>query len=224
MHEGTVSAELGIGGYPSIAESAMVARDLRIARYEDGRIHLQHLSTHESLEELAWARVGRHPRVAPRPRRTTCCSPTRRVRSLDGNVKMNPPLAAEADRQALIEAVRSGLVDCIATDHAPHAAEEKEQPFEQAPNGVTGLETAFAAILTGLVEPGVLPLATVVDGDDGRAGAGLRAARAAARGRAPRPTSRSGTSPPSGRCGPTRSTRAAPTAPSSAAGCAAAAT
>ena len=67
------------------------------------------------------------------------------VRSLDANVKMNPPLAAEPDRQALIDAVRSGVVDCIATDHAPHAAEEKEQPFEQAPNGVTGLETAFAA-------------------------------------------------------------------------------
>ncbi len=161
MHEGAVSAELGIGGYPSIAESAMVARDLRIARYEDGRIHLQHLSTRESLEELAWARsVGVRVSAEASPHHLLLTDEA--VRSLDGNVKMNPPLASEADRQALIEAVRSGLVDCIATDHAPHAAEEKEQPFEQAPNGVTGLETAFAAILTGLVEPGVLPLATVV--------------------------------------------------------------
>ena len=161
MHEGTVSAELGIGGYPSIAESAMVARDLRIARYEQGRIHLQHLSTHESLEELAWARsVGIRVSAEASPHHLLLTDEA--VRSLDANVKMNPPLAAEADREALIEAVRSGVVDCIATDHAPHAAEEKEQPFEQAPNGVTGLETAFAALLTGLVEPGVLPLATVV--------------------------------------------------------------
>ncbi len=161
MHEGTVSAELGIGGYPSIAEAAMVARDLRIARYEDGRIHLQHLSTRESIDEVAWARsVGVRVSAEASPHHLLLTDEA--VRSLDANVKMNPPLAAEEDRQALIEAVRSGVVDCIATDHAPHAAEEKEQPFEQAPNGVTGLETAFAAIHTGLVGPGVLPLATVV--------------------------------------------------------------
>jgi len=161
MHEGAVSAELGIGGYPAIAESAMVARDLRIARYEDGRIHLQHLSTRGSLEELAWARsVGIRVSAEATPHHLLLTDEA--VRALDGNLKMNPPLAAEDDRQALIEAVRSGLVDVIATDHAPHAAEEKEQPFEQAPNGVTGLETAFASLLTGLVEPGVLPLATVV--------------------------------------------------------------
>jgi dihydroorotase len=161
MHEGTVSAELGIGGYPSIAESAMVARDLRIARYEEGRIHLQHLSTRESLEEVGWARsVGIRVSAEASPHHLLLTDEA--VRSLDANVKMNPPLAAEPDRQALIEAVRTGVVDCIATDHAPHAAEEKEQPFEQAPYGVTGLETAFAAIFTGLVEPGVLPLDTVV--------------------------------------------------------------
>ena len=73
------------------------------------------------------------------------------VRTLDTNFKMNPPLRAEADRQALIEALRSGTIDCVATDHAPHAREEKEQPFELAPMGVTGLETAFAALHTGLV-------------------------------------------------------------------------
>ena len=71
---------------------------------------------------------------------------------------MNPPLRSEADRQALIEGLRSGVIDCVATDHAPHAREEKEQPFEMAPMGVTGLETAFAALYTGLVLPGVLEL------------------------------------------------------------------
>ena len=131
--------------------------------------------------ELAWARsVGIRVSAEASPHHLLLTDEA--VRSLDGNVKMNPPLAAEPDRQALIEAVRSGLVDCIATDHAPHAAEEKEQPFEQAPNGVTGLETAFAAILTGLVEPGVLPLATVVTAMTRRAGPRLRADGAAARG------------------------------------------
>jgi dihydroorotase len=73
-------------------------------------------------------------------------------------MKMNPPLRTEADRQALIEGLRSGIVDCIATDHAPHARDEKEVPFEQAPMGTTGLETSFAAIYTNLVLPGVLSL------------------------------------------------------------------
>jgi dihydroorotase len=85
------------------------------------------------------------------------------VRSLDTNMKMNPPLRTPADREALIEALRSGTVDCVATDHAPHAREEKEQPFELAPMGVTGLETAFAALHTGLVLPGLIGLDLLVD-------------------------------------------------------------
>jgi dihydroorotase len=161
MHEGAVSAELGIGGYPAIAESAMVARDLRIARYEDGRVHLQHLSTRASLEEVAWARsVGIRVSCEATPHHLLLTDEA--VRTLHANAKMNPPLASEDDRQALIAAVRDGVADCIATDHAPHAHEEKDAPFEAAPNGVTGLETAFAAIYTALVLPGILPLATVV--------------------------------------------------------------
>jgi dihydroorotase len=78
-------------------------------------------------------------------------------------MKMNPPLRTEADRQALVEGLRSGVVDCIATDHAPHARDEKEVPFEQAPMGTTGLETAFAAVHSELVVPGVLDLAVVVE-------------------------------------------------------------
>jgi dihydroorotase len=85
------------------------------------------------------------------------------VRTLDTNLKMNPPLRAEADRQALIEGLRSGVIDCVATDHAPHAREEKEQPFEAAPMGVTGLETAFAALHTGLVLPGAVGLDLLVE-------------------------------------------------------------
>ena len=106
------------------------------------------------------------------------------VRTLDTNFKMNPPLRSEDDRQALIEALRSGAIDCVATDHAPHAREEKEQPFELAPMGVTGLETAFAALHTGLVLPGVIDLALLVErmtagGEPfGLAGADARAGRA----------------------------------------------
>ncbi|MDA8069668.1 MAG: amidohydrolase family protein, partial [Actinomycetota bacterium] len=85
------------------------------------------------------------------------------VAGLDSNLKMNPPLRAEADRQALVDGLRSGVIDCVATDHAPHARHEKEMPFEQAPMGTTGLETAFMALYTELVKPGVLPLSVVVE-------------------------------------------------------------
>ena len=85
------------------------------------------------------------------------------VRTLDPNVKMNPPLGAEDDRKALVEALRDGTISCVATDHAPHARHEKEVPFEAAPFGVTGLETAFAALYTHLVEPGLLSLETLLE-------------------------------------------------------------
>ena len=85
------------------------------------------------------------------------------VRSLDPNVKMNPPLGADDDRKALVEALRDGTISCVATDHAPHARHEKEVPFEAAPFGVTGLETAFAALYTHLVEPGLVSLETLLE-------------------------------------------------------------
>jgi dihydroorotase len=91
------------------------------------------------------------------------CLTDEAVRSLDAQFKMNPPLRTEADRQALIAALRSGAVDCVATDHAPHSREEKEQPFEVAPMGVTGLETAFAALHTHLVLPGHLELGVLAE-------------------------------------------------------------
>src|SRR5207244_1996332 len=85
------------------------------------------------------------------------------ARTLDPNVKMNPPLRSESDRTALIEGLKDATVTCIATDHAPHARYEKEVPFEAAPFGVTGLETAFAALFTHLVEPGLVPLETILE-------------------------------------------------------------
>jgi dihydroorotase len=163
MHEGAVSALLGLAGYPAISESTMIQRDCAIAGFEQARVHMQHLSARESvvaIEQAKQACVEVTCEASPHH----LCLTDEAVRSLDaGRFKMNPPLRSEADRQALIEGLRSGTIDCVATDHAPHAREEKEQPFEVAPMGVTGLETAFAALHTHLVLPGVLPLKVVVE-------------------------------------------------------------
>jgi dihydroorotase len=163
MHEGEVSARLGLAGIPSISESTMIARDAAIAEYESGRIHIQHLSAKESVQAVAEAKVrGVQISCEASPHHLTLTHDAL-LGTLDTRLKMNPPLRTEADRQALIQGLRDGTVDCIATDHAPHAREEKEVPFEQAPMGTTGLETAFASVYTDLVVPGVLPLALVVD-------------------------------------------------------------
>jgi dihydroorotase len=162
MHEGSVSARLGMEGIPSISESTMVARDAALAAYEQGRVHFQHLSCVESVEALAAGRAaGARVSGGPSPHHLTLTDET--VRSLDSRFKMNPPLRTEADRQALIAGLRDGTIECVATDHAPHAQHEKEVPFEEAPMGVTGLETAFPVLYTDLVLPGVLPLGLVVE-------------------------------------------------------------
>jgi dihydroorotase len=162
MHEGVVSAALGLTGIPSVSESTMVQRDCALARYEGGRIHIQHLSARESVEAIEAAKaVGVQVTCEASPHHLTLTDEA--VRSLDTHFKMNPPLRVEDDRQALIAALRSGVIDCVATDHAPHAREEKEDVFEAAPMGVTGLETAFAVLMTDLVMPGHLKLATLVE-------------------------------------------------------------
>jgi dihydroorotase len=162
MHEGEISALLGVAGIPSVSESTMVARDAALAGYEGGRVHMQHLSCMESVDAVAAAK-DRGVAVTCEASPHHLCLTHEDVRGLDTRMKMNPPLRTERDRQALIDGLRSGVIDCIATDHAPHARDEKEVPFEQAPMGTTGLETAFAAVHTELVLPGVLPLALVVE-------------------------------------------------------------
>jgi dihydroorotase len=163
MHEGSVSARLGLAGIPSVSESTLIARDAALAGYEGGRIHIQHLSARESVEAV-WAAKGRDVRITAEvtPHHLTLTDEAL-LEQLDTRLKMNPPLRGEKDRRALVDGLRDGTIDCIATDHAPHAREEKEVPFEDAPMGTTGLETAFAALYTELVLPGVLPLALVVD-------------------------------------------------------------
>jgi dihydroorotase len=162
MHEGAVSARLGMAGIPSVSESTMVARDAALAGYENGRVHFQHLSCVESVEAVALAKeAGIRVSAEASPHHLTLTDDV--VRTLDSRMKMNPPLRSDADRRALVEALRTGVIDCVATDHAPHAVHEKEVPFEQAPMGTTGLETAFPALFTELVLPGELELGIVIE-------------------------------------------------------------
>jgi dihydroorotase len=162
MNEGEVSAVLGMAGVPGVSESTMIARDCSLALYEGARIHVQHLSARSSVEEIGRAKdAGVAVTSEATPHHLTLTDEA--VRRLDARFKMNPPLRTEDDRQALLDGLRDGTIDCIATDHAPHAAEEKEVPFEEAAWGVTGLETAFSALHTDLVIPGVLPLELVVE-------------------------------------------------------------
>jgi dihydroorotase len=162
MYEGAVSAALGVRGIPTLSESTMVARDAAIAGYEGARVHFQHLSCEASVLALAAAKDAGFDvsgEVAPHHLLLTDDD----VRGLDTNMKMHPPLASAADRDALVAGLRSGVIDCVATDHAPHARDEKEVPFEQAPMGTTGLETAFAALHTDLVLTGRLALDVLVE-------------------------------------------------------------
>jgi len=162
MHEGAVSVALGLTGIPTVAESTMVARDAALAGYEDARVHFQHLSCAASVDAVADAKARGH-RVSAEVSPHHLLLTEEDVRGMDTRMKMHPPLTTDADRRALIEGLRAGTVDCVATDHAPHARDEKEVPFEQAPMGTTGLETAFSALYTGLVLPGVLELALLVE-------------------------------------------------------------
>jgi dihydroorotase len=161
MHEGAVSARLGLTGMPSVAESIDVARTLDLALYEEARVHLCHVSASESLEALERARaagVAATAEVTPHHLTLTDAC----LDSLDPNLKMNPPLREESDRAALVAALKSGLVDAVATDHAPHLVEEKDVPFEEAAFGIVGLETAFSVLYGGLVKTRALDLPTLV--------------------------------------------------------------
>jgi dihydroorotase len=161
-HAGVVAAELGLGGWPSLGESLMVARDLDLAGETGQAVHLMHLSARESVDHLRRAHeAGTRATAEATPHHL--CLTDEAIRTLDANMKMNPPLRTEDDRAALLDALRDGTITAIATDHAPHSPEEKDVPFEAAPFGVTGLETSFASLYTYLIEPGVLTLETVLE-------------------------------------------------------------
>jgi len=162
MHEGARSASLGLAGRPAEAEEVIVARDLAVARACGGRVHLCHLSSARAVDLVRRAK-------AEGVRVTAEVTPHHLVLTDDDLVtydtmkKMNPPLRTAEDRDALRAALADGTVDAIATDHAPHAVEEKDLEFDLAPPGTTGLETALAVVLTHLVEPGVLPLMRAIE-------------------------------------------------------------
>ena len=151
-----------MGGWPSLGESLIVARDVDLAGDTGQAVHLMHLSARESVEHLRRAQASGVRATAEATPHHLCLT-DEAVRTLDPNMKMNPPLRSHDDRSTLVEAVRDGTIAAIATDHAPHSPEEKEVPFESAPFGVTGLETAFAALYSELVEPGMLSLETLLE-------------------------------------------------------------
>jgi dihydroorotase len=162
IHEGAVSAALGLRGIPTVAESTMLGRDAALAGYENARVHFQHLSCSASVATVAEAKAhGWKVSAEVTPHHLLLTEDD--VRSLDTRMKMYPPLATEVDRSALLAGLRAGTIDCVASDHAPHALEEKEVPFEQAPFGTTGLETAFAALHTDLVLTDALELGLLVE-------------------------------------------------------------
>ncbi len=149
-------------GIPSLAESIHIARDVLIAEATGCHYHVCHVSTKESVRVIRDAkRAGIRVTAEVTPHHLVLTEDD--IVGRDPNFKMNPPLRSEADRQALLEGLLDGTIDCIATDHAPHAAEEKALGIERAPFGITGFETAFPLLYTKLVEPGIVTLAQLLD-------------------------------------------------------------
>jgi dihydroorotase len=161
MNEGVVSTELGLPGIPAAAEDVMVARDIVLAELTGAHVHIAHLSTAGAARLVRDAKA-RGVRITAEVTPHHLLLTEEAVRSWDGNMKMAPPLRTKRDVEALVEALADGTIDCVATDHAPHALSEKEGEFDQAANGIVGLETAVALLVDRLVRPGLLPVATLV--------------------------------------------------------------
>ncbi len=162
MNEGLVSTRLGLIGIPNASEDVMIARDLLLAELTGGRIHIQHVSTRLGVAMIREAKErGIRVTAEASPHHLTltdaACDPYRT------DAKVNPPLRSEADRLAVVEGLRDGTLDIIATDHAPHHYDEKEQAFEDAPFGLVGLETAVGLMFTHVVETGVLSMTQLVE-------------------------------------------------------------
>ncbi|MFM8781063.1 MAG: dihydroorotase, partial [Gemmatimonadota bacterium] len=162
MHEGTVSARLGLNGIPGEAEEIDVIRCILLAKLTKGHIHLCHLSTKGSVDLVRWGKdqgVNVTAEVCSHHISLT----HEAVEGYNTNAKMNPPLRTAEDVAALQQGVRDGTIDLLVTDHAPHHYDEKEREFADAPNGIVGLETALGVNVTWLVERGVLTIAQLVD-------------------------------------------------------------
>jgi len=162
MHEGAVSAMLGMKGRPAVAEDIAVARDIMLAEYADARLHIAHVSSKGAVELIREAKMkGIKVTAEVTPHHLTLTDEM--VRSFDTATKVYPPLRSADHVAALIKGLQDGTIDAIATDHAPHAFEEKDMEYKQAPPGFTGMETALGVILTGLYHTGKLTLLELVE-------------------------------------------------------------
>jgi dihydroorotase len=162
MHEGFYSTKLGIQGIPALSEEIMVARDIMLTEFTGGRFHICHISSQGSVELVRQAKAkGLEVTCEVTPHHFTLTD--KEVESYDTNTKMSPPLRSENDRQAIIDGLKDGTIDAIATDHAPHSIEEKESEYIYAPFGITGLETALGLIISQLLDTKILTLKDIYD-------------------------------------------------------------
>lgn len=162
IHQGCVAQELGIGGSPALAEDIMVARDCMLALHTGARVSIQHISSRNAVEVVRLAqKLGARVSAEITPHHFVLNEEAVRIHG--ALAKMNPPLRTEKDRKALLKALKDGVIEIIATDHAPHSREEKEKSLTQAPSGIIGLETSLALGITYLVKPGHLTLMELLE-------------------------------------------------------------
>jgi dihydroorotase len=155
MHEGLISLNLGLQGIPAAAEDVMISRDISLAEATGGRLHIMHVSTAGGVEILRRARLrGIRVTAEVTPHHFTLTDDC--LRTFDSNFKMNPPLRGKEHVETVIAGLADGTIDCIASDHAPHAKEKKMQELDQAPFGITGLETSLGLVVKQLIAPGHL--------------------------------------------------------------------
>ena len=173
MHEGVVSAEIGLAGWPAVAEESIIARDVLLAEHVGGRLHVLHLSTAGSVEIVRWAK-SRGIQVTAEATPHHIMLTDELVRSYDPIYKVNPPLRTSADVEAVRQGLVDGTIDVIGTDHAPHPAEDKDCEWAAGANGMLGLQTALSVVQEALVETGMLTwrdVARVLSEEPARIGA-----------------------------------------------------
>lgn len=163
MHEGVVSARLGVSGIPALSEDVMIARDLELLAFTGGHLHVAHLSTARGVELVRQAKArGLNVTAEVCPHHFALTDTAVETSGFSTHTKMHPPLRSDADVVAIKEGLRDGTIDAICTDHAPHASFEKEVEFTAAPFGILGLETAWGLVGRELIEPGVLSMEEAV--------------------------------------------------------------
>ncbi len=162
MNEGRVATELGLRGWPTVAETSMAARDILLARWTGAHVHIAHVSAADTVEVIRAAkRAGVRVTAEAAPHHLALDEG--KLRTYDSRFKMNPPLRGEADVAAVVAGLADGTIDCIASDHAPHTTEEKALEFSGCPNGIVGLETTLGVVLTDLVATGRLTAVRAIE-------------------------------------------------------------